>query len=269
MLLFKSIFIAAVTVPTSIIRPEKEICSMKRTLLSAMMLAVTSVLFAQAAEAAACLTSDLSLTIGSVPYAPTDCKNSVGNGNPSEETTNLNAAFGTSGFVYLDKSDEAGVPLNGIEFIVTADLTKTGTWTVSWFDTNEALPLNLPIHIDFEVGLFGGSTGSGYYFEDVLLPLSPNTGTGTFVISFTNTGEQPPDLSHLTLLGKVVDDPVPAPEPASLLLLGGGLLGLGLVQRRSARRGGRMVAICCYSTPQVSWDRHSRSAGRSLPHAEG
>src|SRR3954447_25016667 len=24
-----------------------------------------------------------------------------------------------------------------------------------------------------------------------------------------------------------------------------------------------------YSAPQVSWDRHSRSAGRSLPHPEG
>jgi hypothetical protein len=112
----------------------------------------------------------------------------------------------------------------------------TGTWTISWTDTNGTAPLNLPIIMNFDVGLFGGNTGDGYLFDNVLLPIVPDTGSGTFDITFFNNGKQHPAISHLTLTGgdprTPTPDPTPAPEPMSMLLLGTGVFGLGLIRRR-------------------------------------
>ena len=94
----------------------------------------------------------------------------------------------------------------------------------------------MPIVVDLEVGLFAGNNASGYLFEDVLLPITPNTGTGTFDINFVNNGGQQPNISHLLLAGVVVGTPdqqcancASVPEPGSLALLGGGLTSLGIV----------------------------------------
>ena len=177
----------------------------------------------------------MSLTIAATPYAPTICADNVANGNPTAETANLNTTFGTTGFVYLDKTDAAGQTLNGIAFTITAPLTNSGIWIVAWTDTNGGAPLNLPITIDFEVGLFGGNNGSGYFFDNVFLPISPASGTGSFDINFTNNGGQQPDLSHLTLTGgnpTHANPPVTAAEPASMAILGLGTVALGFIRRR-------------------------------------
>lgn len=166
----------------------------------------------------------VSLIIGATTYSPTFCADSINNGNPTQEAANLNTALGTTGFVYLDKTDASGQTLSGINFTVTAPPTNSGTWTVAWLDTNGAAPLNLPITIDFEVGLFGGNNGAGYFFDNVLLPIAPSSGTGSFDINFANHGGQQPDLSHLTLTGgnavHVDTPPVPAPEPTTMAILG-------------------------------------------------
>ncbi len=179
--------------------------------------------------------ADVSLTIAATTYSPTTCANNVNNGNPTQETANLNTAFHTN-FVYLDKTGDTGKKFSGIDFTVTAPPTNSGTWTVAWVDTNGATPLNLPITIDLEIGLFGGNNGAGYFFDNVLLPISPSSGTGMFGINFTNNGNQQPALSHLTLTGgnaaHVGPPPVEAPEPASLAILGLGLATLGFVRRR-------------------------------------
>ena len=60
---------------------------------------------------------------------------------------------------------------------------------------------NLPLLIDLDVALFGGNNGSGYLLTNVLLPISPNSGTGTFDINFVNNGGQQPTISHLLLAG--------------------------------------------------------------------
>lgn len=187
-----------------------------------------------------CSNDNLSLTIDSTTYNPASCATGVPQNNgPAAEATNLNAALGTTGFVYLAKGNSDGTTdsstgIGGITFDVSVTPGKTGTWTVSWTDTNGTAPLNLPLTMDFEVGLFGGDNGDGYLFDDVLLTDGPYSGTGSFTITFLNKGGQIPDISHLTLTGGNASEVVDTPEPLSIALLGTGLLGLGLIRRRSA-----------------------------------
>lgn len=178
-----------------------------------------------------CSVNDVSLTIGSTAYAPSSCASDVNpsNANLSTETAALNADLGTA-FSGLAKSDGTSVTYNGLRFSVSAAAAKSGGWTVSWQDTNGAAPLNLPVVMDLAVGLFGGSNGDGYLFQDVLLPVSPSSGSGSFSVTFFNNGGKNPALSHLTLIGGDAR-PVPAPEPMSVALFGSSLLGLGIARR--------------------------------------
>ena len=193
-----------------------------------------------------CSPSDISLTIGAATYNPTQCRADVeiggGNSNPTTERDLLNAAFSTN-FSLIGRAENSGSvaqpALDGIQFTLsTVSIGSTsGTFTLAWADANGSAPDNLPISIDFALMVNGGSNGDGYLFQGVTIPITPTSGTGDFLVTFHNGGNNNnPGLSHLTLIGgdDVQINPVivPTPEPATLAVLGMGLLGLGVAKRR-------------------------------------
>ena len=192
---------------------------------------VTAIL--ASSNASACLLSDVSLTINSAVYSPTVCSDGVAQGGGSAAETNaLTAALGAVGFTYLDKSDDPTTPvgIGGVTFVVGADTSNSGSWTMSWVEQPGAP--NLPLTVDLAIGLFGGGTGSGYWFEDVLLTSNPTNASGNYDVNFLNSAGREPNLGHLLLAGSASDTHVSisaVPEPAIVTLLG--LVGLGFSRR--------------------------------------
>lgn len=198
------------------------------------------------AHAANCSTTDINLTIGLTTYTPTACASNILTPpeNATNVTNNMNSNLGTN-FTWVAKDDGTFLAggLMGIQIKVSNTAGNTGSWTVTWSDTNGPAPDNLPVTIDFDVGLDGGSTGDAYKFLSVELLDTTHTGTGQFFIAFVNGGGNHPAISGLNIAaGDIVQvnqtcttncgDPVP--EPASFAMLGVGLLGLGFLKRRQS-----------------------------------
>lgn len=184
--------------------------------------------------------SDVSLTIDPTTYYATQC-GLVGYkpSGPVAEATDLQALLGTGTLTLLDKSDgPSSLGIAGISFEVTANAANN-TWQVTWTDV-AGLP-NLPIVIDFVVGIAGGAADyAGYLLDDVLLPILPSSGTGTFEIAFTNKGGQVPNLSHMSLFSAGWRTPDngggggggSVPEPAPIALMGLAFAGMAMLRRR-------------------------------------
>ena len=79
----------------------------------------------------------------------------------------------------------------------------------------------------------GSGEAARVELDNLLLPVTPDTGTGNFQITFLNNGGQVPGLSHMIIAGnddtevhqQCTTDCTSVPEPMSGALLGVGLLG--------------------------------------------
>ena len=155
----------------------------------------------------------------------------------------IDLAFG-SGFVGLDAQLGQVTTFNGVAITINANNFDTGgTFDINWTDNNN--PLILPIYMDFVVAVKASDAAASYLFNNKILDDQgggSGTRSGTYTISFLNNGGQIPDLSNISLFGRLGDDPTnqctngscAVPVPAAAWLFGSALFGLVGIARKRA-----------------------------------
>lgn len=158
-----------------------------------------------------------------------DCYGVVsGNINSTTDLNTLNV-FGNDWEARITTDGGATTTFEGLQITLSATGVgdTSGTWELAIVDTNGTDPLNLPTTLDLVGALKASDRYALYFFDDILLSADND---GTWIITFENRGGQLPDLSHLDVF--IRGGTTNVPEPATLLLLGVGMLGLAGIRRR-------------------------------------
>ncbi|HEX6136786.1 MAG TPA: PEP-CTERM sorting domain-containing protein [Casimicrobiaceae bacterium] len=195
--------------------------------------------------------TDVTFTIGATSYSPADCYGITDTGSSSIGTAltfvnNLRWEDFVNGV--QDTGSGTSVTVDAIQYTLTmgadsgSGLNTFSNWTLSWADTNGASTPNLPVLVDFALDWKGGNNDVFYLFQNILLPASPTSGSGTINIKVVNPpGNSDLGTSHIDVFFSNTQSPPdqppdqPLPEPGTVLLIASALLGLGLARRRIAR----------------------------------